>query len=248
MASNQGGWIERVLYRRSLTHWANAAETAEGIDLPRLKALRKQAWTLRTHLDRVIAQTERRLRPEPSVVRPFGTDWLWRPGLWTTAQPPGFISADRSVLCEDVTLFHDCALGELGVQQIRNRDAASETPYALQLDVFEFRGGFLSLAIDLPTEAVQGLRRKHLIGVSLVMDAEKPVRMFARLNVRHGPNTEQLVVEVGEEPLVEFDLAYSRLNEARAEKMWLDLIFEDPRMNRIVLRDLTMLRRPRAEI
>ena len=47
---------------------------------------------------------------------------------------------------------------------------------------------------------------------------------------------------------VEFDLAYSRLNEKRIDKAWLDLIFEGPQMNQVVLRDLTFSRRLRAEI
>jgi hypothetical protein len=47
---------------------------------------------------------------------------------------------------------------------------------------------------------------------------------------------------------VEFDLAYTKLNEKRVEKMWLDLIFEGPQMNQVVLRDLTFSRRKRAEL
>ena len=48
--------------------------------------------------------------------------------------------------------------------------------------------------------------------------------------------------------MVEFDLAYTKLNEKRVEKLWLDLIFEGPEMNQVTLRDLTFSRRPRAEL
>ena len=48
--------------------------------------------------------------------------------------------------------------------------------------------------------------------------------------------------------MVEFDLAYSNMNERRVEAAWIDLIFEGPEMNQIVLRDLTFSRRPRAQI
>ena len=51
-----------------------------------------------------------------------------------------------------------------------------------------------------------------------------------------------------EEVRVEFDLAYSRLNEKRIEKIWLDLIFEAPDMNQVVLRDLTFARHRRAAL
>lgn len=248
MGQDQGSWIERKFFRHSMAHWAQEAERAGTTELSRLKTLRRRAWSLRTHLDQLIARSEKRLRVPPAIPRPLGTDWIWRPGLFTQAQRMGFASSDRSVICQDVTLFHDCTLNEIGVRQIDNRDPSSETPYALQIDVFEFRGGFLSLAIELPDEAVVSLRRKHLVALTLTTDAERPERIFARLNVRHGPNTEQILAEIDETSTAEFDLSYSKLNEARAEKMWLDLIFENPRMNRIVLRDLTMTRRPRAEL
>ena len=48
--------------------------------------------------------------------------------------------------------------------------------------------------------------------------------------------------------MVEFDLAYSKINEKRVEKLWVDLIFEGPEMNQIILRDVTFSRRPRAEL
>jgi hypothetical protein len=47
---------------------------------------------------------------------------------------------------------------------------------------------------------------------------------------------------------VEFDLAYSNLNEKRVESAWIDLIFESPQMNRVALRDLTLSRRRRAQL
>ena len=80
-------------------------------------------------------------------------------------------------------------------------------------------------------------------------EQERPVEMFARLNIRHGPNTEQIVREIGrDDPVVEFDLAYSDINEKRIGGLWLDLIIDRPAMNRIVFRDVTLARYPRAEI
>ena len=87
--------------------------------------------------------------------------------------------------------------------------------------------------------------------MTTVVDLEQPLEIFARLNVRHGPNTEQLVRElqiIDGRSMVEFDLAYSNLNEKRVERAWVDLIFEGPQMNQITLRDITFSRRPRAEL
>ncbi len=69
---------------------------------------------------------------------------------------------------------------------------------------------------------------------------EKPLEIFARLNIKHGPNTEQIVRELPlskDNIVVEFDLAYTKLNENRVENIWLDLIFEGgPEMNQVILR------------
>jgi hypothetical protein len=84
-----------------------------------------------------------------------------------------------------------------------------------------------------------------------IVEMEKPIEIFARLNIRHGPNTEQIVRELPvhqPDVMVEFDLAYSTINEKRVEKAWIDLIFEGPEMNEIILRDLTFSRRPRAQL
>ncbi len=84
-----------------------------------------------------------------------------------------------------------------------------------------------------------------------IIEMEKPLEIFARLNIKHGPNTEQLVRELPlheSEVMVEFDLAYTNLNEKRAERIWVDLIFEGPQMNQIIMRDITFSRRPRAEL
>ena len=47
---------------------------------------------------------------------------------------------------------------------------------------------------------------------------------------------------------MEFDLAYTRIDDRRVERIWVDLIFEGPEMNQIILRDVTVTRRPRAEL
>ena len=148
-------------------------------------------------------------------------------------------------------LFHDCAFSELTLRQLRNTREEDLAPFGLRMDVFKFDGSFLSLVIDLPPEAVQGITRQHLLRIDSIIESEKPIEIFARLNIQNGPNTEQLVRELPQDDkniVVEFDLAYSKLNERRIEKIWLDLIFEAPDMNQVILRDLTFSRHRRAAI
>lgn len=249
--------LDRLFFLRSLRHWRQAAGAANTADLSMLREQRNSARTLRSHLDRLIHVADGRLAlpavGSSSFPRPHGWDWAWRPELWRGPLPvPGLSSVQtRSMLGDEVTLFHDCDFSELTLRQLRNSREADLAPFGLRMDVFKFDGSFLSLVVDLPPEAGKGLTRQHLIRVNTIIETEKPIEIFARLNIRHGPNTEQIVRELPlheKDVMVEFDLAYSRLNEKRIERVWLDLIFEAPEMNQVIIRDLTICRLRRAAL
>lgn len=257
MARDGGGFLDRLNQRRALRRWRAAASGAATASLRTLRRQRTEAGALRGHIDRFIALSENRLAlplvGSTAFPKPHDADWAWRPDLWRFPLPePGKASVrNKSMLGGEVTLFHDCERSELTLRQVRNRRERDLAPFGVRMDVFRFDGSFLSLAIDLPPDAVNGLLRRHLIGVNTIVETEMPIEIFARLNVRHGPNTEQIVRELPlheEDVMVEFDLAYSKMNEKRVEKAWLDLIFEGPEMNQVILRDVTFNRRPRAEI
>ncbi len=246
-----------LLQRRAMRRWARAAREAPQMDLPELRRIRNQARALRGKLDQVLHVADGRLAlpmvGADTIDRPLHTDWAWRPELWRgPVDPPGIAAApNKARLGSELRLFHDCPLSELTLRQQRNTRREDLAPYGLRMDVFRFEGSFLSLVISLPEAAAAGMKRRHLVGLNMAVEMEQPLEIFARLNLRHGPNTEQLVREVqfsdGRASL-DFDLAYSNLNEKRMERAWLDLIFEGPQMNMITLRDLTMNRRPRAEL
>ncbi|MFE3836005.1 DUF6478 family protein [Pseudogemmobacter sonorensis] len=257
MAGRLGRLWNRLVFRRSLARWARAAEAAPNLGLDQLRPLRGRARQLRRELDRVIHQAEYRLAlpviGTGAIRKHAGTDWAWRPDIWKGPIPvPGMSSvAGRTEICEGATLFHDCRRSELTIRQIRNTREEDVAPFGFRMDVFRFDGSFLSLVLDLPAEAAQGLRIRHLIRVDLIVEMEKPLEIFTRLNIKHGPNTEQIVREMPldkEKVSVEFDLAYTKINEKRIEKLWVDLILEGPEMNQLILRDVTVSRRPRAEL
>lgn len=252
-----GRIMDRLMHLRSLRRWRAAAEDSSRAPLSELRRQRNQARQLRTHLDRLIHTADGRLAL-PQIgssffPRPHGTDWSWRPGLWRGPLPERGLSsvATKARLGEEVQLFHDCAFSELTLRQLRNTREEDLAPFGLRMDVFKFDGSFLSLVVDLPPAAADGMTRQHLLRIDSIIESEKPIEIFARLNIQHGPNTEQIVRELPMEEkniVVEFDLAYSRLNEKRIEKIWLDLIFEAPDMNQVILRDLTFSRHRRAAI
>ena len=237
--------------------WARAVAEAPEMEPMELRLWRSKARAMRREIDRLIHVADHRLaQPLPGAGlprQPLGTDWAWRPDVWRGPVSDRGAIADeaRTPVSEDVTLYHDCTQPEVSLRQVRNRRDADLAPYGLTLDMFGFEGSFLSLAIRLPPSAVEGLRLRHLIRVETLIDAERPVEAFARLNIKHGPNVEQLVSELprdGRAKMVEFDLTYSKIDEKRVEKLWLDLIFERPAMTGITLRDLTLSRRPRADL
>jgi hypothetical protein len=257
MTDALSGFIDRLLHKRVLRRWDEAGETATTADFDALRGLRNRARALRRNLDRVIHQADHRLALPvigSNIIRkPLGTDWAWRPELWKGPIPvPGFATVPgKAQIYDGATIFHDCRRSELTVRQIRNTREADIAPFGFRMDVFRFDGSFLSLVVDLPEEAARGLKQKHVIRMDVIVEMEKPLEIFARLNIKHGPNIEQIVRELPlneEEVMVEFDLAYSKMNEKRVEKLWVDLIFEGPEMNQIILRDVTFSRRPRAEL
>ena len=257
MAFQFGTVMDRFLHSGALRWWRQAARHVKTADHVALRRYRQRARQLRTHLNEVIFAADEQLAL-PAVgstefPKPFGTDWAWRPALWRGPLPvPGMSSVQtKSMLGKEVTLFHDCAHSELTLRQLRNLREADLAPYGLRMDVFRFDGSFLSLVVEMPKDAVRGLKKDHVLRIDTIVEVEKGIEIFARLNIKHGPNTEQIVRELPlneENVMVEFDLAYSSLNEKRVEKAWLDLIFEGPEMNQVTLRDLTFSRRLRAPI
>ncbi|SLN21410.1 hypothetical protein ROJ8625_00803 [Roseivivax jejudonensis] len=257
MAGDRLGFIDRIAERAAERRWKRRAAEAETTDLDQLRGRRGAARRLKRHLDDFLHVADNRLAlpaiGNTAFPRPHDADWAWRPELWRGPIPePGIASVQtQSTLGREATLFHDCTTSELTLRQIRNMREADLAPFGLRLDVFRFDGSYLSLAVDLPPDAAFGLKRRHLIRLETIVEMEKPIEIFVRLNVKHGPNVEQIVRELPlhqEEIRVEFDLAYTKLNEKRVEKLWTDIIFEGPQMNQVILRDLTFSRRPRAEL
>lgn len=257
MASDGSGLLDTVFHRRMMRRWARAARKADRADLTTLRQQRNRARLLKTHLEKLIHQAEVRLTlpfvGTNSFPKPYNADWAWRPEPWSGPLSVLGMSSvrNKSALGNEVVLFHDCDFSELTVRQVRNRREEDLAPYGLRMDVFKFDGSFLSLVIDLPPEAVSGLTRDHVIRMDTIVEMEKPLEIFARINIQHGPNTEQVVRELplqDKAVMVEFDLAYTKLNEKRIEKAWMDLIFEGPEMNQVTLRDVTFSRRLRAAV
>lgn len=181
---------------------------------------------------------------------PAGTDLRWRPGL--LSQP--FLSADLidpdsgQRLGDDAALWHDSRAGGLRLRQLPGEDGLA--PFGLGIELAGFDGNYLSLSVDLPPEALSGLSQANILRLETVLYLAAPLRVYARLNVRHGPNTEEILrdlpMDAAARQVVEFDMAATDVNERRLEKIWLDLIFEKPGSNAMTLCEMILSRHLRA--
>lgn len=249
-------YLDRLLVRRSLDRWRAAADRAGAADPSTLRALRSEGRQLRRQIDRALHAVEGRLARGggvPAIPKPILADWAWRPELWSgPVTPPGLAAvASRTGFGAEAKIFHDCADSELTLRQIANVRPTDLAPHGLRIDVFRFDGSFLSLVLDLPAPGLHGLGAGHVVRLDVAVETERPLEIFARLNLRHGPNADEIVRELPKgatEATVEFDLGYTRLADRQVEAAWLDLIFEGPQMNQVVVRDLTLSRRPRAAL
>lgn len=249
-------YLDRLLVRRALDRWRAVAERAGSAEPSTLRDLRSEGRQLRRQIDRALHAAEGRLARgggAPAIPKPLLADWAWRPEIWSGPVTPSGLAgvANRTSFGAEAKIFHDCAESELTLRQVASARPTDLAPFGLRIDVFRFDGSFLSLVLDLPPAGLHGLGAGHVVRLDMAAETERPLEIFARLNLRHGPNTDEIVHELPKgvpEATVEFDLGYTRLDDRRVEAAWLDLIFEGPQMNQVVVRDLTLSRRPRAAL
>lgn len=251
------GLLSRLRQRLTLGRWSGLRAAVSRMTPSRLRHVRSEARALRQTLDQLIADADSRisqmgtkstaLRPPPMA------DWSWRPALWRSALPkPGFAGGETPwVFDQDIRLYHDCPLSEIAARQIVQTQEGAPAPFGLCLDIIGFRGSFLSLVAELPGPAYQGPLERNLLAFQMQLSAERQVRIYARLNIKHGPNTEKIVRECmsdGALLTAEFDLAQISLKDGAVEKAWVDLFIDGPMANQIIFNDILFHRRPRAEL
>jgi len=169
MAIRPGKWFERKTRERAARQWTALAGRVERLHPARLSRLRDEARELRGSLDRFLIGADRHASRSRAALDalhlPGGTDWRWRPGFMAGQVSPrglaGPESGDR--LGEGAAVWHDCPESALILQQLANDGATDLSPFGMRLEVFGFAGSFLSLSIDLPESALQGLTRSHIL-------------------------------------------------------------------------------------
>lgn len=251
------GPLNRFLQRRAIARWRKAVRKVPDLDLTTLERTNDAARKLHRQISNFRHEADSRLAlpriGSTTFPQPPGTDWAWRPKPWRASVTPAGLAPvlSKMELTNELVVFHDCKRAEISLRQTRNARETDLAPFGIDLQAFHFEGSYLSLVVEIPKASCEGLRKRHIMRLAAVIERERPTAIYARLNVKNGPNTEQILLTLPDEQaetVVEFDLAYSGLNEKRAERMWIDLMIESPAMNKIRFRDLTLCRYPRADI
>ncbi len=257
MAGKRLRLLDRLRQRRSAGLWQRTLDLAPVLALHDLRVSRSRARATRQVLDKLLIAADARLvRPSDGadLVRlPPGADWAWRPDPWAAPMRPGghVAIANKTEIADGTTIFHDCPTSEVTLRQTPNTNADDRARYGLRIDVLGFEGTFLSLVLGLPEDGMRDLSRRHVIRVEAQIATERPLQLHARLNIRHGPNVEQITRPLSPTHgarVAEFDLGAAKIQESRIEDAWVDLFFAAPKMNLIQLRDVVLSRRLRADM
>ena len=239
--------------------WARLADRLDRRPRPVDPELREEAQLLHRRLSRFLQASD------PWMLRktglgdedlPPGTDWHWRPRLLCgQISPQAVVSPDNGHrLGEDAALWHDCPNRALILRQSPRPRPGQAACYAMGIEMMGNSCGFLSLALDLPDDALPGLGADRVLQLDTVMDAERPITIYARINLVQGPNTETMLRQLGHPAegmgarrRAEFDLAYADLANRPIERAWLDLIFEQPHLNAVGINDVLVSHHRRAQ-
>lgn len=239
------GVVNRIWQRRMLRYWNRMSQRAKTARPAELADIQADAKRLQRVLADIDGQNANSVAPAIDGL-PQTTQWAHRPGLLTSPMAAQAPAESGTKLSDDVTLYHDCPVGHISLRQ-----NLMTSPYEVILDILEFEGSYLSFAMGMTPEVVAGVGRNDLIRADLEMRSDFPLQATSRLNVKVGPNVEQINLDVDlakTRVTQEFDLHYVDLEAQKISDIWVDLIFKKPEMNRIVLRDLVLSRRPRANV
>lgn len=126
MGKQRTGLMEALILRRARAFWSRAAAHAANSDMSVLRRQRHEARIVRQKIDELTFVADSRLAlpriGSTSFPKPAGTDWSWRPQLWRGALPSKGMSSveSKTMLGDEVTVFHDCQISELTLRQLRN--------------------------------------------------------------------------------------------------------------------------------
>ena len=247
--------IDGLRHRRVVRLLSRRATEMATLDADHVRALRKQARALHATAAQTIAAADQVLGDGDGGTwlpqLPPRTDWVHRPAVWTTPLSPATLAAVPSGhgLGDGISVHHDGSDDSILIRQIDTTGPTGIDRRALMMEADGFRGSFLSLAVGFPAAALRNLGNGLVFRADISMERPAQAEIFARLNLRHGPNTEKIIHSIAPNARhAEFDIYYADLDPENVTDIWLDVIFNAPTSSRLILHDLVLSRHPRANV
>ena len=169
-----------------------------------------------------------------------GSLWPTTYALWNQPIAParGDMPASGDWICGDLRIFHDAERPVLAWDQ-RGRPGQR----SLGLCVYQFDGGYLSLAVGMSAEHSATLEPGLTVTLDLAGRTSRPLNAFLRLNLETESGAETLhdafIFDAGHYRFA-FDLAAGLPAGIPPETTWIDLIFSAPAMCEIEISALTL--------
>ena len=127
--------------------------------------------------------------------------------------------------------------------------AKALSPDSITLQTMQFKGTYVALAIDLPSPAMAGLRKDHMMRLAMPLTAQNCNALHARLNLSQQTKTQDMqgsILWQADQIFADFDFYHTEMGQTPAQHGWIDLIFSPQSDCLLTLGQITIGRRPRA--
>lgn len=221
-------------------YWERQAKRANDLSAFRQLTLRRRA-----ELDRIATKVEARLTRTGEGEAPApGAAWTHRPDIFLLPQNQTIWTNPASGLRPGagLSVYHDSDGGAFTLAQRPARGAHSAHRFELFFESYEFRGSYLSLAMGLPDHLSRPKAGEVLV-VEIDLAASRRIKTFLRLNMKTSHSSDVLhadgALDEGRARF-EFDMSFAAFEPTEKDQLWLDIIFDRPRMMEMSIRDLTL--------
>ena len=221
-------------------YWERQAKRASDLSAFRQLTLRRRA-----ELDRIATKVEARLtRADESEAPDAGAAWTHRPDIFLLPQNQTIWTNPASGLRPGagLSIYHDSNGGAFTLAQRPARGRHSALRYEIFFESYEFRGSYLSLALGAP-DHLRRPKAGEALAVDIDLAASRTIKTFLRLNMKTAKTSDVLHADgaIGDGPArFEFDMSFAAFEPGEKDQLWLDIIFDRPRMVEMSIRDLTL--------
>ena len=159
------GYFKEFALTRGAAVWHELERGIDTFSLGSVISLRSRAADLRRPVDSVImhadCRTDKLRQGKTQMKMPDDADWGWRPDVFATrlGQMNSVVKSARHDVGTSIAVHHNDTDPELIVRQFKNMGVDDLASFGLSVETYEFKGSFLSLAIDLLSEAATGLTK-----------------------------------------------------------------------------------------